>query len=142
MQHHPEFSLSVQFERSLGAIQNSMPAVKAFTSGLVVFQCSIIFFRNCNWRIPLNMSCREEKTFILLNLDIVETCQGILLILRIIEHNCVIVGRALHPSFYHLTKLTILTKLWSLLVQKLEIKFAFVPCQGKRCSLEGGRANY
>ena len=96
------------------------------------------FFRNCNWRIPLNMSCRGEKTFILLNLDIVETWQGILLILRIIEHNCVIVGRALHPSFYHLTKLTILTKLWSLLVQKLEIKFAFVPCQGKRCSLEGG----
>ena len=85
------------------------------------------------------MSCRGEKTFILLNLDIVETCQGILLILRIIEHNCVIVGRALHPSFYHLTKLTILTKLWSLLVQKLEIKFAFVPCQCKRCSIEGGR---
>ena len=85
------------------------------------------------------MSCRGEKTFILLNLDIVETCQGILLILRIIEHNCVIVGRALHPSFYHLTKLTILTKLWSLLVQKLEIKFAFVPSLGKRCSIEGGR---
>ena len=85
------------------------------------------------------MSCREGKTFILLNLNIVETCQGILLILRIIEHNCVIVGRALHPSFYHLTKLTILTKLWSLLVQKLEIKFAFVPSLGKRCSLEGGR---
>ena len=83
------------------------------------------------------MSCRRGKTFIFLNLNIVETCQGILLILRIIEHNCVIVGRALHPSFYHLTKLTILTKLWSLLVQKLEIKFAFVPCQGKRCSLEG-----
>ena len=85
------------------------------------------------------MSCRGGKTFILLNLNIVETCQGILLILRIIEHNCVIVGRALHPSFYHLTKLTILTKLWSLLVQKLEIKFAFVPSLGKRCSLEGGR---
>ena len=85
------------------------------------------------------MSCREGKTFILLNLNIVETCQGILLILRIIEHNCVIVGRALHPSFYLLTKLTILTKLWSLLVQKLEIKFAFVPSLGKRCSLEGGR---
>ena len=84
------------------------------------------------------MSCRGGKTFILLNLNIVETCQGILLILRIIEHNCVIVGRALHPSFYHLTKLTILTKLWSLLVQKLEIKFAFVPSLGKRCSIEGG----
>ena len=84
------------------------------------------------------MSCRGGKTFILLNLNIVETCQGILLILRIIEHNCVIVGRALHPSFYLLTKLTILTKLWSLLVQKLEIKFAFVPSLGKRCSIEDG----
>ena len=84
------------------------------------------------------MSCRGGKIFVFLNLNIVETCQGILLILRIIEHNCVIVGRALHPSFYHLTKLTILTKLWSLLVQKLEIKFAFVPSLGKRCSIEGG----
>ena len=85
------------------------------------------------------MSCRGGKIFILLTLNIVETCQGILLILRIIEHNCVIVGRALHPSFYHLTKLTILTKLWSLLVQKLEIKFAFVPSLRKRCSIEEGR---
>ena len=85
------------------------------------------------------MSCRGGKIFIFLNLNIVETCQGILLILRIIEHNCVIVGRALHPSFYLLTKLTILTKLWSLLVQKLEIKFAFVPSLRKRCSIEGGR---
>ena len=58
-------------------------------------------------------------------------CWEILLILRImlgavLEDNCVIVGRALHPLFYHSTKLTI-TKFWSLLVQKLEIKFAFVP---------------
>ena len=55
-----------------------------------------------------------------------------------LEDNCVIVGRALHPSFYHFTKLTI-AKFQSLLVQKLEIKFAFVPSLGKRCSIEGGR---
>ena len=56
----------------------------------------------------------------------------------VLEDNCVIVGRALHPSFYHFTKLTI-AKFQSLLVQKLEIKFAFVPSLRKRCSIEGGR---